>query len=160
MSLAFQLCDETVVCLVRNCFRASHDPSVFPAGDTDDGGLVIGGEVGDQIVCFERPDELHPPFRVGLLVVDEAFWIVGFQWAFESAFVEREGCGDCAVIGELVGLLRVVGLGLEEIRDISDHIPVAHEALEIDLTGDWFQFSIGFRIRLAAGQAEGGRAKG
>jgi len=60
--------------------------------------------------------------------VNKAARMVGLYRSVEAALVKSKGRGDGAVVVEFVAFDRVVGLGLDEGRDVRDDIPVAHVA--------------------------------
>ena len=150
----FEEADEILVLGFGKGGSAGHDPDVLAAGDTDDGGLVIGIEVEDQVGGFERPKELHAPLGAGDGVMDEAGGIVGLERAIGSAAVESEGGGDGAVGIESVAFHGIPGVTFDEGGDVGDDVPISHETGKIDI-GDKGKGFHGGRSGAASGGEEG-----
>ncbi len=133
--------------------RARHDPDVIAGLAGDHGLAVVVGQVGDAVVSLDRPYELHSPHRVRGPVHHESARRIESLRPVEAACVERERRGDGAVGIELVGLDRVPGVPLDVGGNGRDHVPVAHEPLEIDVLYDGYRRT---RQAAAAGNGESG----
>ena len=73
--------------------------------------------------------------------------------AAESALAKHESCGDRPIVTQFVRLHRVVSVLFDERGDAGDHVPVAHEALEVDFSGE---LQRGMVVHGLAGAQQGG----
>ena len=123
---------EFFISRLRNGFGTGHDPNIPTVRHTDDGGLVGIVEIGNQVGGFEGPDELHTPFGISLLVMNEAARVVGLEGSGEIACVENVSGRNRAIGVELVTFDTIKGVVLDESGNVCDDIPVTHEAIQIN----------------------------
>ena len=127
--------DELPVGGLVHLWVARHDPRVFTVRMRDDGMFVIIGQIQDDVLRLEGPDELHAPARVGGILLDEARGRVGLQVPVEAALAELVRGGDAVVFRAIVMLDRVVRVSVDKDRRVALHEPRSHEAVEIDGIG-------------------------
>lgn len=109
-----------------------HDPGVVAGAAADDGLRIVLVDVDDDVLGLDRPDELHAPDRVVGAFAHRADRAHGVDLGVEAALALAEGGLDLAVVAQFVGFDGVVGFAFEEGRDIGDHVPIAHEAGQVD----------------------------
>jgi len=127
---------ELIITSLRKGFGTGHDPHIPTVRYTYNRGLIGIVEIGDEVGSFKGPNKLHAPFGVGLMVVDEAAWVVGFERAGEIACVEDVGRRNRAIGVELVTFDTIKGVVFDEGGDVCDDVPVTHEAIQINPSVD------------------------
>jgi hypothetical protein len=108
-------------------------------------------EINDKVFRFERPDEAHTPFSVGLGVFNKSPGRVAFFWAVKGVLAEREYGFYSTVICQPVRLHSVVRAFLQSGWDIRYDVPVPHKAIYIDIVDGAHRL---FRRRGAAREHE------
>ena len=99
----------------------------------NDGLRVVVVKVDDTVVGLDGPDETHSPASVGIRILDESLRVVTLLIAVEAILAEDKRRRDRAVLVQFVSLYGVVRAFFEKSRNIGDHIPIAHKAIEIDV---------------------------
>ena len=117
-------------------FGTSHDPDITTVRHTDDRRLIGIIEISDEVGGLKRPNKLHTPLGIGLVVIDEAAWVVGLEGSGEIALVENISRRNRAIGVELVTFDTIKGIVLDEGGNMCDDVPVTHEAIQINPSVD------------------------
>jgi len=128
-----QTCHRILVGRLGDLRRARHDPSVVAVAATYDGQLVVAVDVDDHVFGLDRPDELHAPDRIVGPGHYSGNRVHRLELAVEGAFAIAEPSGDPAVGLQRIRLDRVECVALGARGDVPDDIPIANEALQVDL---------------------------
>ena len=123
---------ELIITSLWKGFGAGHNPDISTIRHADNRGLIGVVEIRDEVGGFKRPDELHTPLGIGLVVVDEAARVVGFERSGEITGVEHVGRRNRAIGVELVTFDTIEGVVFDEGGNMCDDVPVAHEAIQIN----------------------------
>src|SRR5579871_1760439 len=122
-----------------DCWGARHDPNIVPGLTSDDGFAVIRRQIDNAIVSLERPYKLHGPDGIAATIANEANRVIALLNGLRASGAKAEG-GRYRTIGpQLVRLDRIVRSALQPGGYVGDHVPVAHEALQLHMRhrGDW-----------------------
>ena len=127
---------EFFVAGLRKGFGTSHDPDITTVRDTDDSRLIGIVEISDEVGSLKRPNKLHTPLGISLVIIDEATWVVSLEGPGEIALVKHVGGRNCAIGVELVTFDTIKGVVFDEGGDVCDDVPVAHETIQINPSVD------------------------
>lgn len=112
---------------------AAHDPDQAAVGIADRRVAVIRREVDNEEWGFEWPKKLHGPLGVGFGIHHSGGGLHLLAGCFEGFFVECVADVDFSVGPKFVDIHRAHIVFFDEPRDGADHIPVAHEPVEIHM---------------------------
>ena len=122
-----------LVFLIGKLRGACHDPDEAAVWIADRGAAVVRREVDDEERGLERPEELDRPARVRFLVHHSGDGFHLLPWGVERLLVEDIANVDFSILARGVDVHGADIVLLHKPGDRADDIPIAHEAVEIDM---------------------------
>ena len=104
-------------------------------------------EIENVIRQRNRPEELHAPLGVGFLVHHPCDPVHHFLRTVKAALPVTENVVHLSIRPHAVGVLRIVGVPLQPVRDVPDDPPIPHESRQIHVVHRFER-----RLRRAAGK--------
>lgn len=133
VALRFQPSENATIGFLGQRALARHDPAVFARRMRHHGPLIVGIEVGDKVLCIDDAKEKHPPFGIGLMVINRRERVNAFLRGIKGPFAISKVIVDAAIGPRAIAFDGIDASLFCKVRNIGDHAPVAHITSEINV---------------------------